>query len=33
MIARFGLSRGQEVLGVLEYVGTHSFTLRVTRYF
>jgi len=32
-IARFGLSRGQELYGVLEYVGTHSFTLRVTRTF
>ena len=32
-IARFGLSRGQELYGVLEYVGTHSFTLRVTRAF
>jgi hypothetical protein len=32
-IARFGLTRGQELYGVLEYVGTHSFTLRVTRMF
>ena len=32
-IARFGLSRGQEVYGVLEYVGMHSFTLRATKYF
>lgn len=32
-IARIGLSRGQELYGVLEYVGTHSFTLRATRYF
>jgi len=32
-IARFGLSRGQEVYGALEYVGTHSFTVRLTRYF
>jgi hypothetical protein len=32
-IARIGLSRGQELYGVLEYVGTHSFTLRVTRMF
>jgi len=32
-IARFGLSRSQAVTGVLEYVGTHSFTLRATRYF
>ena len=32
-IARIGLSRGQELYGVLEYVGTHSFTLRVSRYF
>ena len=32
-IARFGLTRGQELYGVLEFVGTHSFTLRVTRMF
>ena len=32
-IARIGASRGQELYGVLEYVGTHSFTLRVTRLF
>jgi hypothetical protein len=32
-IARIGLTRGQELFGVLEYVGTHSFTLRVTRSF
>ena len=32
-IARIGLSHGQELYGVLEYVGTHSFTLRVSRYF
>jgi hypothetical protein len=32
-IARLGLSRGQELYGVLEYVGTHSFTLRLTRAF
>jgi hypothetical protein len=32
-IARIGLTRGQELYGVLEYVGTHSFTLRVTRLF
>ena len=32
LIARFGLSRGQELYGVLEYVGTHSFTFRVTRH-
>jgi hypothetical protein len=32
-IARIGMSRGQELYGVLEYVGTHSFTLRVSRYF
>jgi len=32
-IARIGLTRGQELYGVLEYVGTHSFTLRVSRYF
>ena len=31
LIARFGMSRGQELYGVLEYVGTHSFTFRVTR--
>src|SRR4029078_4499057 len=30
-IARLGLTRGQELFGVIEYVGTHSFTLRVTR--
>lgn len=33
LIARFGLTRGEELYGVLEYVGTHSFTLRVTRAF
>jgi hypothetical protein len=33
LIARLGLSRGQELYGVLEYVGTHSFTLRVTKMF
>ena len=33
MIARLGLTRGQEMLGVLAYVGTNSFTLRVTRSF
>ena len=33
LIARFGLTRGEELFGVLEYVGTHSFTLRVTRAF
>ena len=33
VIGRFGLTRGQEVYGVLEYVGTHSLTVRVTRYF
>jgi hypothetical protein len=32
-IARLGLNRSQELFGVLEYVGTHSFTLRVTRRF
>lgn len=32
-IARIGLSHGQELYGVLEYVGTHSFTLRASRYF
>jgi hypothetical protein len=32
-IARVGLTRGQQVYGVLEYVGTHSATLRLTRYF
>jgi hypothetical protein len=32
LIARVGLSRGQELYGVLEYVGTHSFTFRVTRH-
>ena len=30
LIARVGASRGQELYGVLEYVGTSSFTLRVT---
>jgi hypothetical protein len=30
LIARLGLTRGQELYGVLEYVGTDSFTLRVT---
>jgi hypothetical protein len=33
LIARLGLTRGQELYGVLEYVGTHSFTLRATRAF
>jgi hypothetical protein len=33
LIARIGLTRGQEVYGVLEYVGTSSYTLRVTRAF
>jgi hypothetical protein len=32
-IVRYGLTRGQEVYGVLEYVGTHSATLRLTRHF
>ena len=32
-IARIGLTRGQELFGVIEYVGTHSLTLRVTRTF
>jgi hypothetical protein len=32
-IARIGLTRGQELFGVLEYVGTHSLTLRMTRHF
>jgi hypothetical protein len=31
LIARLGASRGQELYGVLEYVGTSSFTVRVTR--
>ena len=30
---RIGLTRGQEVYGVLEYVGTSSFTVRLTRTF
>ena len=33
LIARIGLTHGDELYGVLEYVGTHSFTLRVTRAF
>lgn len=33
LIARLGLTRGEEFYGVLEYVGTYSFTLRVTRAF
>jgi hypothetical protein len=33
LIARIGLNRGQELLGVVEYVGTHSFTARLTRTF
>ncbi len=33
LIARLGLTRGQEMLGVLAYVGTNSFMLRVTRNF
>jgi hypothetical protein len=32
-IARIGVTRGEEIYGVLEYVGTHSITLRVTRMF
>jgi hypothetical protein len=32
-IARIGLNRGQELFGVLEYTGTHSYTLRVSRHF
>lgn len=31
LIGRIGASRGQELYGVLEFVGTHSFTIRVTR--
>ena len=31
LIARLGASRGQELYGVLEFVGTSSFTVRVTR--
>jgi len=33
LIARIGASRGQEFYGVLEYVGTHSVTVRVTLMF
>jgi hypothetical protein len=33
LIARFGLTRGEELYGVLEYSGTRSYTLRVTRAF
>jgi len=33
LIARIGASRGQELYGVLEYVGTHSVALRVTHMF
>jgi hypothetical protein len=33
LIARLGLTHGEELLGVIEFVGTHSFTLRVTRAF
>jgi hypothetical protein len=33
LIARLGLSRGQELYGVLEYVGTNSYTVRLTRAF
>ena len=32
-IARIGVSHGEELYGVLEYVGTHSLTLRVTQMF
>ena len=31
LMARIGASRGQELYGVLEYVGTHSIAIRVTR--
>ena len=33
LIARIGLTRGQELYGVLEYVGTSSYTVRVGRNF
>jgi hypothetical protein len=33
LIARFGLSQGQELYGVIEHVLTHSFTVRVTQSF
>lgn len=33
LIARLGLTRGQELYGVLEYVGTNSYTVRLTRAF
>jgi hypothetical protein len=33
LIARFGLTRGQELYGVIEHVLTHSLTLRVTQSF
>jgi hypothetical protein len=33
IMARIGLTRGQEVYGVLEYVGTSSLTLRLTHTF
>jgi hypothetical protein len=33
LIARFGLTRGADLFGVIEYAGTNCFTLRVTRAF
>jgi hypothetical protein len=33
LIGRYGLTRGQELYGVLQYAGTHSATLRITRTF
>lgn len=33
LIARFGLTRGQELYGVIEYAGTSSYTLRLGRTF
>jgi hypothetical protein len=32
-IARFGLTRGADLFGVLEYAGASSYTLRVSRGF
>lgn len=33
LIARFGLTRGADLFGVIEYAGTSSYTLRVSRTF
>jgi hypothetical protein len=33
LVARFGLTRGADLFGVIEFAGTNSFTLRVSRAF